>query len=31
MKVNIEITEGCTSFSYLINGIEWVDLVKDEE
>lgn len=30
MKVNIEITEGCTNFSYLINGIEWVDLVDKE-
>lgn len=30
MKVNIEITEGCTNFSYLINGIEWVDYVSKE-
>lgn len=30
MKVNIEITEGCINFSYLINGIEWVDLVCEE-
>ena len=30
MKVNIEITEGCINFSYLINGIEWVDLVDKE-
>lgn len=30
MKVNIEITEGCINFSYLINGIEWVDLVYEE-
>lgn len=27
MKVNIEITEGCVSYSYLINGIEWVDYI----
>lgn len=27
MKVNIEITEGCVDFSYLINDIEWVNLV----
>ena len=30
MKVNIEITEGCTNFSYLINGIEWVDYICKE-
>ena len=30
MKVNIEITEGCTNFSYLINGIEWVDYTSKE-
>ena len=30
MKVNIEITEGCTNFSYLINGIEWVDYTCKE-
>lgn len=30
MKVNIEITEGCMSFSYLINGIEWVELDDKE-
>lgn len=30
MKVNIEITEGCISFSYLINNIEWVDLTCEE-
>lgn len=26
MKVDINITEGCTCFSYTINGKEWVDL-----
>lgn len=30
MKVNIEITEGCTNFSYLINDIEWVDYTDPE-
>ena len=30
MKVNIEITEGCTNFSYLINGVEWVDYICEE-
>ena len=30
MKVNIEITEGCVDFSYLINDIEWVYLVDKE-
>ena len=30
MEVNIEITEGCVNFSYLINDIEWVDLVDKE-
>ena len=30
MKVNIEITEGCTNYSYLINGIEWVDYIDIE-
>ena len=30
MKVNIEITEGCISFSYLINDIEWVDYICKE-
>lgn len=30
MKVKIEITEGCTSYSYTINDIEWVDLVDKE-
>ena len=30
MKVNIEITEGCTNFSYLINGVEWVDYTNEE-
>ena len=30
MKVNIEITEGCMSYSYLINGIEWVELYDKE-
>ena len=30
MKVNIEITEGCINFSYLINNIEWVDLTCEE-
>ena len=29
-KVNIEITEGCINFSYLINGIEWVDYTSKE-
>ena len=28
MKVNIEITEGCTDFSYLINNVEWMDYVS---
>lgn len=31
MKVNIEITEGCTNFSYLINDKEWVDYIIHEE
>lgn len=26
MKVDITITEGCTAYSYTINGKEWVDL-----
>lgn len=26
MKVLIEITEGCTAYSYTINGKEWVNL-----
>lgn len=30
MKVNIEITEGCTNFSYLINGVEWVDYIDNK-
>lgn len=30
MKVKIEITEGCISYSYTINDIEWVDLVDKE-
>lgn len=30
MKVNIEITEGCTNYSYLINNIEWVDYISKE-
>lgn len=30
MKINIEITEGCTNFSYLINDIEWVDYTDPE-
>lgn len=30
MKVNIEITEGCTCFSYLINNIEWIDYISKE-
>lgn len=30
MKVNIEITEGCISFSYLINDIEWIDYICEE-
>lgn len=30
MKVNIEITEGCISYSYLINDIEWVDYTSEE-
>ena len=28
MKVNIEITEGCTNFSYLINNVEWEDYIN---
>lgn len=28
--VKIEITEGCTCYSYTINGIEWVDLTDPE-
>ena len=36
MKITIEITEGCTNFSYLINGKEWVeyvapDVIEDEK
>lgn len=30
MKVNIEITEGCINFSYLINGIEWINYIDKE-
>lgn len=30
MKVNIEITEGCTSFSYLINNKEWIEYADNE-
>ena len=30
MKVNIEITEGCTNFSYLINNKEWVEYACNE-
>ena len=30
MKITIEITEGCYNYSYLINGIEWVDYVDKE-
>lgn len=30
MKVNIEITEGCTNFSYLINDIEWVEYINED-
>lgn len=25
-KVDVNITEGCTAYSYSINGVEWVDL-----
>lgn len=28
--VEIEITQGCTSYSYCINGVEWVDLTDKE-
>lgn len=28
--LNIEITEGCTAYSYKINGIEWADLTDPE-
>ena len=27
MKVKIEITEGCTAYSYTINNKEWSELV----
>lgn len=27
-KIKIEITEGCVSYSYMINGIEWADLTE---
>lgn len=30
MKVNIEITEGCTNFSYLINNKEWIDYIDNK-
>lgn len=30
MKIPIEITEGCTCYSYQINGKEWVDLLKEK-
>lgn len=30
MKVKIEITEGCTVYSYTINGIEYGDLIDKE-
>lgn len=29
-NICIEITEGCTAYSYLINGIEWVELTDPE-
>lgn len=29
MKITIELTEGCTSYSYLINGKEWVDIITE--
>lgn len=29
MKVNIEITESTKSFSYLVNGVKWSDLMYD--
>lgn len=28
--INIEITEGCTAYSYTINGIEWSDLTDPD-
>lgn len=30
MKVKIEITEGCTAYSYTINNKEWSELVDKE-
>ena len=30
MEVNIEITEGCTNFSYLINNVEWLDYIDNK-
>lgn len=30
MEVKIEITEGCTCYSYTINGIEYRDLIDKE-
>lgn len=30
MEVKIEITEGCTCYSYTINGIEYGDLIDKE-
>lgn len=29
MKANIEITEGPRNFSYLVNGVNWSDLMYD--
>ena len=29
-KMKLEVTEGCTAFSYTVNDKEWVDLTDDE-
>lgn len=28
--INIKVSEGCTAYSYTINGIEWVDLTDTD-
>ena len=29
-KMKLEVTEGCTAFSYTVNDKEWVDLTDNE-
>ena len=29
-KMKLEVTEGCTAFSYTVNDKEWVDLTDDD-